>query len=264
MLQKALVFGLMVWCSFALAYHQLQAQAHYDLLDVDSLARYPLHQTPQWWLELGVGALAYTGDLSPTVQKWSNGFQVAAVRNAVDRRFVHRWGLGWGFVTGERFEPTNRFGTIDASEERVNTFFRSQIIHLHYELRVLLLHKPKWQVYFSQGLGLMQFTVKDENGNDLLPQRSTRASDEDYNTTSLMLPTGLGFSHIFANGYAVGFQGMWMHPMTDYLDNISALGSRSGNDNVWAARFYVLVPLKRKPSTALPQYRPGTRGEAQY
>jgi hypothetical protein len=63
---------------------------------------------------------------------------------------------------------------------------------------------------------------------------------------------------LLPNGYGLGAQLSFWNTSTDYLDNISAWGSRAGNDNVFSFKCSLIVPLskKRKSTAERPEEQP--------
>ncbi len=201
------------------------------------------------WIELGVSANAYSGDLG-SYTDWSSVFHAGLVFNR-GRVFNSRLGFSAGFLTGE-----DRFYTFeDGSGERTtpNTFFRTPIFSLDYELRAHLIKSRTFLLYLSVGAGVLRFNPQDEFGENLVDLQDTRAFEETYGNFALQFPIGVGFSYLFKNGYGLGTQAQLMNNTTDYLDNISEWGVQSGSDNSLRFKFYFLIPLKKEPLLRFPK-----------
>lgn len=204
------------------------------------------------YLEIGVSANAYQGDLS-SYENWSSIFHAGLQFNK-GRKVNSRLGISAGFLTGENRFYNFENGLVGANVP--NTFFRTNVFSLEYSLRYNLIKNPRFILYISQGIGFVRLAVKDEEGQDLLDRQETRVEDESYNNFSTFLPTSIGFNYLFKNGYGAGMQASILNTQTDYLDNIGLFGVRSGNDNVVQVKFFFLVPLQKTIPRQFPQSNP--------
>jgi hypothetical protein len=195
-----------------------------------------------FFLELGISANAYNGDLS-TYQKWSACYHAGLKFNR-NRLINSRLGFSFGFITGD-----NRF--YEFSGGNPNNFFRSSLFSVDYEMQINLYRKSNFQVYTNIGLSLFRFQVKNEEGQNLFDILDSRAENEVFANNVIAFPIGLGATYILKNGYGLGCQASLLNTQTDYLDNISLWGTKAGNDNVLRFKFYIYAPLKFVPSKLL-------------
>ncbi len=202
------------------------------------------------FLELGVSANAYSGDLSG-YQKWTACYHIGLKFNHA-KRLNGRLGLFAGFITGEN---RNYQYTGTTEKNSPNTFFRTNLLGLQYELQYHFIKKHNFGLYISQGIGLMQFKPKDENNTNYSDLLSTRATDETYSQNAIYFPTSLGAYYLLKTGYGIGVQGGITNPQTDYLDNIGNWGNKSGNDQILSIKFFVLAPLKMVFPKRIPKPR---------
>lgn len=193
------------------------------------------------YLEIGTSANAYRGDLSETYNKWSGSLQLGLKLNFKKRLNGH-FNLSYGTLTGQN--PNYQYAQSDTATP--NRFFKTSLLTVNYDLQVNLIKTKSWLLYVSQGLGLVRFKPRNEDNDVLETQFNSRALDETYNTVSLILPTQIGASYFFSNGFGVNVQTGWLNPRTDYLDNISLWGNRSRRDNAMWLRFAFLVPVSRR------------------
>lgn len=233
-MQKILLLG-----AFILVMYQFEAMAQewnpYADLSPDSLENLSRPKVNRF-LEIGASANAYNGDLG-SYEKWSGAIEIAYKLNK-SHRFNGRIALSLGFITGE-----NLFYEYDATEAKPNTFFRSNMLTLHYELHYNLLKTRRFLLYLSQGVGLTRFVTQDQEGESLLEQNQTRPPDETYGNTALLLPTGLGAAYILKNGYGIGIQVNLLNTQSDFLDNIAQWGNKSGGDNVLRVKLMTMIPI---------------------
>lgn len=205
----------------------------------DSLKIKPAPKVTRF-LEVGISANAYKGDLSASYQKWAPAFQ-AGLKLNFKKRLNSHINLGIGSVSGENL--TYSVISETGSTPTPNTFFKTNFISVNYDLQVHLLKYKGLMVYLSQGLGIIRYEPKDAQNNKLLADFSTRAGNELYSNVSAVLPTQVGINYILTNGYGIGFQAGWLNLQNDYIDNISLWGTRQKKDNVLMYRFAFMVPL---------------------
>ncbi len=224
----------------------LPAHAQDDLAYMDTDTMPVVNMTrprPLRFLELGVSANSYKGDLS-MYEKWTACYHGAIQFNGA-ARWNGRVGFGYGFITGE-----NRgYKVADATP---NNFFRTSVVFFSYEGHYNFIKTRDFMLYGSIGLGIYSYTPKNEKGEKLADLLSTREIDELYGRVSFMLPIGIGATYILKNGYGIGAQASFLNTQTDYLDNISQWGRRKGNDNVASFKFYMYAPLVFSKPTLLP------------
>ncbi len=197
------------------------------------------------FLEIGVSANAYRGELNPTFQKWTSSFHIAYRMNC--HRYLNgRFGLSIGALTGEDLNYS--FASSDPEENGVpNNFFKANVITFHYELQFNLIKTRRYMVYLSQGFGIYRFSVQNEEGQDLLNVQTSRARNENYNNFTVMLPSGIGAAYRLANGYSLGLQASILNQQSDYVDNISQLSTDDRRDNTLMVKFFLFAPITRIP-----------------
>ncbi|QHT67177.1 hypothetical protein GXP67_11235 [Rhodocytophaga rosea] len=192
------------------------------------------------FLEIGVSANAYRGDLGIKNPKWSSAFQ-AGLKLNFKKRFNSHFNVAIGSVTGQN--PDYRFEGTDATPATPNLFFKTNFVAANYDLQVHLLKYKGIMVYVSQGIGLIRYEPKDAENQSLGDNFESRVANETYGNVSLLLPTQAGVNYIFNNGYGVGLQAGRLNLQTDYLDNISQWGNRKKKDNALLFRFSFMIPL---------------------
>lgn len=182
----------------------------------------------------------YLGDL----QSSTGGGYTAAVSLGIQfnrgKRLNGSFELGYGTISGQDTDYTFMGDELATP----NRFFSSTIFSAHYNLHLNILKKDTYTLYLSQGLGLLRYMPTDDLDRKLQDRYDTRAANEMYSNSSMMLPSNLGFIYLLPNKWGLGLQGGYLNPLTDYLDNISQWGNKSGNDNVLRFRFALYVPLE--------------------
>lgn len=192
-------------------------------------------------LYMGTSANAYRGDLNSGYHKWTSSVHLGFKLNH-KTRLNGNLNFSVGNVSGQNPHFSPDLSEISDHVEP-NRFFNTSVITANYDLHFNLIKKPNFIIYLSQGLGVIRFNPKDESGNPFQKQPFTRPRGEVYGNTAIMLPSNAGFIYFFPNRFAAGIQAGFNNPLTDYLDNISYLGSKEGNDNILMVRFSFFVPL---------------------
>lgn len=192
--------------------------------------------SPTRFIELGIAPTSYKGDLN-SYNHWNIGWHIGLLL-ARKKRLNGEFSFFGGEISGQN----SQFQSEDATKTP-NTFFKTTFISGSYNLHLNLIAKPRFKLYVSQGIGLMNFTPQNALYNNLIDEVDTRPHNEDYSTTSLMLPTQIGTHYSLKNNFSFGIKVTWLNTRTDYLDNISEWGNVDNNDNIMAYKIYVLIPL---------------------
>lgn len=188
----------------------------------------------------GLGAGHYLGDLGSGL----NGGQLAisiGLKLNKNKRLNSNLIVNIGSLKGNELDYS--FDDGSGTPTTPNESFETSYISLNYEAHLNIIHKEKFQLYISQGIGIFRFVPKDTEGDNLADQPGTRALGEDYRNISIMLPSQIGLVYYLPNEFGLGIQGGYLNPMTDYLDNISNWGKDSGNDKVLYYRMSLSIPI---------------------
>lgn len=194
-------------------------------------------QAPDKYLFAGANANTYQGDMG-NFSQWNGGFH-AGVQFNKKQKLNGAIQLTFGAVSDQQSVEEN---TQISQIRNPNSYFRSNFFAINYEVHYNIIKTSKWLLYVSQGAGFMRYTPKDQFGEKLEDQPTTRAEQESYRSSSFMLPTSVGAAYYLANEVGIGIQTTFYNPLTDYLDNVSELGD-SGNDNILNLKFSLYFPL---------------------
>ncbi len=191
------------------------------------------------WLYTGISANAYRGDLQSKFENYTPAFHLGLKLNRKEK-WNGNMNLAYGTINGQN--PYPQFNT---SEKTItpNMYFRTRFFTADYNLQYNLIKNEKWIVYISQGIGIMRFNPLSEDNEPLQDQLSTRSTNESYGNITINFPTKAGFIYVFKNQFGAGFEGGILNTATDYLDNISAVGTRKGGDNVLQFKFNFYIPF---------------------
>ena len=193
---------------------------------------------------INVNGLGYRGDLGQGFDKWGNGIGISIKFNK-KKKFNSEFETYFGSIYGQdpTLEPIQDPTIKTVSEITPVKYFKTTIFSFNYQLNYNFIKTKHWILSISQGLGLMKYTVRNESDEDLFDKISTRTKGESYNSISLILPTTLSTTYLFNNNYGINFNLGYINPNTDYLDNISKIGKRKGNDQILKIGFKFLIPL---------------------
>ncbi len=196
-------------------------------------------QTPGRYAWAGISANHYRGDLEDGLFHLSPGIHAGLKLNRA-KRLNGNFSIGFGSVSGQNpdFNPSVE------PPIAPNKYFNSTFFTADYSLQYNLVKKERFHLYISQGVGLFRYNPKDDQDRELQNLGTTRPADETYGNISLQLPSSLGAAFFLPNQWGLGLQASYLNPLTDYIDNISRLGSDKGNDNVLQFRLMLLVPVK--------------------
>jgi hypothetical protein len=202
----------------------------------------PLRRTPALQVGLGLVGLTYKGDLnykSESYYRLNTGVRVS-LQFDNQRRVSPQLGL---MLAG--FTAQNRdLGPTDGVQP--NTFVRTGLLAVDMRLLVRILKDTRARPYVGLGLGLLAFTPRDAEGNNLVSNLNTRREEETYGNLTAQFPLVLGCQYRVNELVALGIELVHQPTGTDYLDNISALGPRSGNDRLQSLTLSLLLTPGQK------------------
>ncbi|MDB5272657.1 MAG: hypothetical protein JWO58_1024 [Chitinophagaceae bacterium] len=198
------------------------------------------------FIEVGISANAYRGDLQAGFEKFTGGFHLG-IQWLKKKRLNGAINVQSGYVSGQNIDYHYN-GTVAPGDKtpNPNSYFKTSIFTVHYEVQLNLIKRRNFRLFVAQGIGLIRFNPKDQFQNALSKDLTSRADGETYSNLAFMLPTQWGFQYFLSNGVGAGFKMGWYHPQTDYIDNISKWGNKPGNDKIFVCRFTVMVPIRLK------------------
>lgn len=189
-------------------------------------------QTEQKPLRLGIGLFgaSYSGDLTENgdaLHRFHPGVNIS-LQFASPKLISPQLNTGFGrFVTQDRDIPA-------VEGIQPNTFVDTRFFYVDFRLKARFLRQSWFHPYASLGIGLLGYTPRDQDGNNLLDNISTRQDGETYGTITASFPMSLGMEFELSHLLMVGLEYTYRPTGSDYLDNISALGQASGKDKLQA------------------------------
>lgn len=181
-------------------------------------------------LKVGVAfaGMNYIGDINPKKEGIHRVYPAANFSLAFEsqKAILPTFNAGFG-----RFDAQNR-NLSEVEGIQPNTFVRTQYFYANFLMKIQVLHKLPFHPHAGVGLGIYNFTPKDQNGNPLLNNQSTRKTGESYGSTAFMLPLNLGVQWRLNQYFSITLDYNHFFVFSDYLDNIGQLGSKKGNDKL--------------------------------
>ncbi len=201
----------------------------------------PAQDSTHQWISLGFSSLAYRGDLGRNFSKWTGGFY-AGLQFNTHKKFSGSLNLLAGSISGQDTSPV--FDVEAESGRTPNTYFNTSITSVYYQLLWHVYNGERFRIFVGQGVGLVRYEPKNEEGVSFANQNNTRAANEAYGTLTVLAPTSLGAAWKFKNNFGLAYRLNLLNTATDYLDNISQLGTQAGGDNVLGHQLSLMIPVK--------------------
>jgi opacity protein-like surface antigen len=188
---------------------------------------------------LNLGMAIYTGDIEVNAknyqrQKRSNAG--AFLRIPLNSNFNIRAQV----FHGQFYANEKQYGTSDYRTSRglsFNTIYTELSARLEYQyLKMdgqfyLEDEDPTITLYSFAGFGATMFNTQTSyNSSSVVFDKSALEADARHSTTAPVLTAGLGSKYQITNSIAVGLEGSFQKPLTDYLDGISKISNSKTKD----------------------------------
>jgi Outer membrane protein beta-barrel domain len=196
------------------------------LLGITAWSQQPM-QSP---LRLGLGLLGttYVGDLNSQGGAWERFSPGAclSLQFASDHLLSPQLNAGFGkFVAQDR--------TLQSVEGvQPNTFVQTPFFFVDLRLKARFLRTLPVHPYLSAGVGLLGYTPKDADANNLIDNTATRNDGELYGSMTAGLPLSTGVEIRLSPILHLGLEYTYRITTSDYLDNIGQVGLRDGKDKL--------------------------------
>ena len=190
-------------------------------------------------LRIGAGLIgtAYSGDLNQegkVLTRFQSGFNLS-MQFANAKTVSPQLNAGGGkFIAQNRdLAPVSGFD--------VHNFVETRYFYLDFRLKVKFLKTKPVNPYASVGIGLLNYSPKDIDGNPLADNFESRQNAESYASMTAGFPIALGADIHLSHIVALGLEYVFRPTKSDYLDNIGLLGTNDGNDKLhtFALTFYL-------------------------
>ena len=181
-------------------------------------------------LRLGLGLMgtSYVGDLNSNGGAW-NRFSPGAnlsLQFASEHLLSPQLNAGFGkFVAQDRdLKPVDGIQPI--------TFVQTSFFYVDVRLKARFLRQAPVHPYVSAGVGLLGYTPKDADGNNLIDNLASRKDGETFGSMTVGLPLSAGFEVRIHPILHLGLEYTYRITGSDYLDNIGQIGLRNGKDKL--------------------------------
>jgi Outer membrane protein beta-barrel domain len=187
-------------------------------------------QPAQKPLRLGLGLLAtsYIGDLNSHGGAWERFSPGASLSLQFDSDHLLSPQLNAGF--GKFVSQDRTLQAVDGVQP--NTFVQTTFFFVDLRLKARFLREMPVHPYLSAGVGLLGYTPKDADANNLIDNAATRQDGELFGSMTAGLPLSAGLEVRMSPILHLGLEYSYRITSSDYLDNIGLLGMRDGKDKL--------------------------------
>ncbi len=190
-------------------------------------------QGEAWGVSIGAGWNTYVGDLNPDADGRSFNYTITAYRD-LDPRTSIELNFHTGGISGE-----TRPGLIDADHlNQVNSYFSADVNSIDVAANWNYINGNWLEAYAGIGLGIMDYSIHDNQGRNLRERPQTRVEGENYETLIPYAPLKIGFTFFASSQVNLVYERSWNYTNSDYLDNIGLLGDL-GSD--WILRRKIAI-----------------------
>lgn len=190
-------------------------------------------------LRLGVGMIgtAYSGDLNQenrVMTRFNPGMNIS-MQFANEKLISPQLNAAAG-----KFVAQNR-DLLPVPGYDVHKFVETTFFYIDLRMKVKFLKRKKVNPFTSIGLGLLNYTPKDGDGNALADNFESRDPSEAYSSMTAGFPLSLGTDFHLSHIVGLGLEYTYRPTSSDYLDNIGLLGTNDGNDKLhtFTVTFYL-------------------------
>lgn len=202
-------------------------------------------------LRLGLGLLAtgYSGDLNTGSSPFERFYPGAALSLQFASEKLLSPQLNGGF--GKFIAQDRDLSAVDGVQP--NTFVQTPFFFVDLRLKARFLRQKAIHPYLSAGIGMLGYTPRDADGNNLIDNFATRQEGETFGSMSANFPLHAGIEFVMNPVLMLGLEYGIRPTTTDYLDNIGQLGLRSGNDMLQtiALSVYFTFDPEYKPNSTI-------------
>jgi hypothetical protein len=189
----------------------------------------PVSVYAQKYISVGVGSNSYIGELSP-VRTMGQLNITARFQKKLDKNLALQASVNIGRIEGE-YEPGDPIQLLN-TPRTPNTYFSTQINSLDLGLKWTFL-KTRWANFNTAiGIGILSYTIQDQENRNLNDRPDTRLPKEDYSLRAAFVPASVGIVLFQKKDISLELEQSWNFTNTDYLDNISYLGKNTDNDHI--------------------------------
>ena len=203
-----------------------------------SLAQPAPDSTRSFALGMGVGGVAFRGDLQEQYQGYSLEGSLYLVLNS-EAFFSPSVLINVGSITAQN---PNVEAVFLPNGDRITPprFVRTSFQGIAFLPRFRLVSYGPLRVHAAAGVGLFRYVPRDAEGNEWLSAFDSRLSSESFSPSAIQIPLKLQVGWRWPTGLQWQAQASLLNPITDYVDNLSQLGTLPGNDNLLAFRLMIL------------------------
>lgn len=125
-----------------------------------------------------------------------------------------------------------------------NKFAETPFFYVDFRLRAKFLREKVVNPYFGLGIGMLNFSPRDADGNALIDNTDTRADGETYGNMTVSFPITVGSEVRLSEIVRLSAEYVFRPTGSDYLDNVGLLGQVKGKDKLHQVQVALLITLK--------------------
>jgi hypothetical protein len=202
-------------------------------------------------LGLGLVGATYLGDLTTQgggFNRFSPGASLS-LQFASERLLSPQINAGFAKVVAQD-------RTLPAVEGvQPNTFVQTPFFFVDLRLKARFLRQTPFHPYLSAGIGMLGYTPKDADGNNLIDNLASRGEGETYGSMTAAFPLSTGMELEIHPQLGVGLEYTFRPSASDYLDNIGRLGPKAGKDQLHAIMLSLFVTFDTGGGSPAPVIR---------
>lgn len=208
---------------------------------------------------LGMMGINYVGDFTDQRLDKYRAYPGAniSIQTVSEKRLHAQFNIGAGSFADQMDTKTTLLQPSTA-DVVPNSFVYTSIIYGDVRLKYLIFPTNRLKPFVSAGVGGLFFSPQDAKSRNLSePENGTRPEGEEYSIFTLQAPASIGLEVKATPGLSFGLAYNYHFAASDYLDNISSLGTRKGGDHFQTLQLSVCItPNPIKEEAEIPIYKP--------
>lgn len=221
---------------------------------------------PKIYIEMGASlhGNTYLGDFTDSLNKYNTimpGFSLSA-QFSKKRKLYQEVMVGYAKITGQLPDYKSFASTTEFIEP--SRFFNTSYYFADFRLKYAPFGRKYFTPFVGVGLGGMRFTPFDERGVSLATNPFSRLTGESYNQLTYRLSGLAGVRFLMSDDFSLFIEYNYQYVGSDYLDNVSKLGSVPGKDVVQSLSISAFITLEKPNGRFLVRRKTAQEKEIEY
>ncbi|TAE46516.1 MAG: hypothetical protein EAZ89_19940 [Bacteroidetes bacterium] len=201
-------------------------------------------------VSIGMAGFSYEGDFTYGEEKFRRFYPGTNFAIQFEGKKPLQLQVNAGF--GKFREQSDDQFLLAADGVTPNTYVETSFFYTDLRLTLRLLKHSPVRPVLGAGLGMLNFNPRDQEGTFLGENIFSRLENEVYGTTALIIPLSAGLEMRLNRKISLGLAYIYRITASDYLDNVSALGLKQGNDALYNAQLSLNFTLGEQLAPKLP------------